>query len=269
MAAIDYSTITEVAGDEISQEQLERLCHRYYWAATYSAGKDVIEAACGTGPGLGYLATRVRSLRAGDFTTSILAVAQEHYGDRIDLRQFDAQAMPFADDSADIVILFEAIYYIPSVQRFLDECRRVLRVGGQVLIATANKDLYDFNPSPHSHTYFGVVELHRLFSENGFAAECFGYLSTRDVSARQRVLRPVKKLAVGLKLMPQTSEGKKWLKRFVFGSMIRMPVEIEEDMISYTPPAPLSPSSPDREHKVIYCVAKLLDQITRQRFANL
>ena len=50
--AIDYSTVTELAGDEITAEQLERLCHRYYWAGTFCAGKDVIEAACGTGPGL-------------------------------------------------------------------------------------------------------------------------------------------------------------------------------------------------------------------------
>ncbi|MCD6265910.1 MAG: BrnT family toxin [Deltaproteobacteria bacterium] len=32
------------------------------------------------------------------------------------------------------------------------DCVRVLRPGGKVLIATANKDLYDFNPSPHRIT---------------------------------------------------------------------------------------------------------------------
>ena len=79
---VDYSTITELAGDDISQEQLERLCHRYYWASAYCVGKDVVEAACGTGPGLGYLATSARSLRAGDFTPDILAIAQRHYGTR-------------------------------------------------------------------------------------------------------------------------------------------------------------------------------------------
>jgi ubiquinone/menaquinone biosynthesis C-methylase UbiE len=259
MVAIDYSTVTEVAGDEISQEQLERLCHRYYWAATYSVGKDVIEAACGTGPGLGYLATRGRSLRAGDFTPGILAIAQRHYGDRVDLRQFDAQAMPFADHSADVVILFEAIYYLPSAERFVDECRRVLRPGGQVLIATANKDLYDFNPSPYSHTYYGVTELHQLFAERGFTTEIFGYLSIRDVSLRQRILRPIKKLAIKLGLMPKTTSGKKWLKRLVFGTMSRMPAEIKEGIIPYTSPTPFASSGPDREHKVIYCAAKLPD----------
>lgn len=259
MAEIDYSTVTELAGDGISQEQLDRMCHRYYWAGPYCAGKDVIEAACGTGPGLGYLAKQARSLRGGDFTSAILAIAQRHYDTRLDLRQFDAQAMPFERHSADVVILYEAIYYLPVAERFIDECRRVLRPGGLVLIATANKDLYDFNPSPHSFTYYGVVELHQLFAACGFIAECFGYLSTRDVSLRQRILRPVKRLAVQLKLMPRTTSGKKWLKRLVFGSMVKMPTEIVDGMAPYTPPVPLAPSAPDLEHKVIYCVAKLPD----------
>jgi len=256
---IDYSTVTEIAGEEITLEQFERLCHRYYWAGTYCAGKDVIEAACGSGPGLGFLLGLAKSLRAGDYDGGILQIARQHYGDRVELRQFDAQDMPFEDHSADVVILFEAIYYLPSAERFVQECRRVLRKGGQVLIATANKDLYDFNPSPFSHTYYGVVELGQLFTGLGFAAECFGYLSVREVSLRQRVLRPVKRLAVSLGLVPKTMGSKKLLKRLVFGRMTTMPAEITEGMIAYRPPKPLALSEPDHEHKVIYCAATLQD----------
>jgi len=39
-----------------------------------------------------------------------------------------------------VIILFEAIYYIPDAEKFVEECARVLRLGGKVLIATANKD---------------------------------------------------------------------------------------------------------------------------------
>lgn len=259
MTSIDFSTVTELAGDEITAEQLNRLCHRYYWAGAFCAGKDAIEAACGTGPGLGYLSGLARSLRAGDYTPSILMLAKRHYGDRVDLRQFDAQAMPFPDGSADSIILFEALYYLPDAAQFVNECRRILRPGGYVLIATANKDLYDFNPSPHSYRYYGVVELQDLFGRSGFAVECFGYLSIHEVSLRQRVLRPVKKLAVRLGLIPGTNSGKKLLKRVVFGSMTKMPAEITADMIPFSPPKALAPNKPDREHKVIYCAARLPD----------
>ena len=47
----DYSTVTEVGGDDVSRAQVERLCHRYYWAGAYCLGKDVLEVACGTGAG--------------------------------------------------------------------------------------------------------------------------------------------------------------------------------------------------------------------------
>jgi ubiquinone/menaquinone biosynthesis C-methylase UbiE len=254
---IDYSTVTELAGDEISQEQLERLCHRYLWAGVYCSGKDVIEAACGTGPGIGYLAGIARSVRAGDYTENILQKAKNHYSNRVDLRQFDAQAMPYEDHCADVVLLFEAIYYLPSVDKFIAECKRVLRPGGQVLIATANKDLYDFNPSPYSHTYYGVVELYQLFSKHGCSAECFGYLSVAEVSVRQKLLRPVKKFATSFHLIPNTMAAKKLLKRAVFGSLTPMPNEVKEEMIKYRPPISLDLSQPDRKHKVIYCVASL------------
>ncbi|MFQ5597618.1 MAG: hypothetical protein ACE5GK_06155, partial [Nitrospiria bacterium] len=123
-------------------------------------------------------------------------------------------------------------------------------------IATANKDLYDFNPSPHSHRYFGVVELEKLFSEQRFSVECFGSAPVDAVSLRQRLLRPVKKLAVHSGLMPKTANGKKFLKKLVFGKLVTMPAEIEEGMVPYEPPVQLPLGRPDRRHKVIYCAAK-------------
>lgn len=254
--AEDFASVTELAGDEVSQEQIERLCHRYYWAGQYCGGKDVVEAACGTGQGLAYLASIARSLEAGDYSERILSIARGHYGDRIKLRQFDAQAMPFPDHSKDVIILFEAIYYLPDADQFVLECKRVLRPDGMVLIATANKDLYDFNPSPHSHRYYGVAELHELFAGHGFSVECFGYLPIDRVSFRQRILRPIKKAIVALGLMPKSMQGKKLLKRLVFGRLLPMPAEISSGMIHYQPPTALAVDASDRRHKVVYCAAQ-------------
>ena len=204
----DFVSVTEIAGDEVTQEQIDRLCNRYYWAGQYCVGKNVVEAACGTGQGLGYLSGIAKSLDAGDYSNEILSIAQRHYGDRVALRQFDAQKMPFEDKSKDVIILFEAIYYIPDAERFVRECLRVLRPGGKVLIATANKDLYDFNPSPYSYKYYGVVELNRLFSKYGFETEFFGDTPVDNISLRQRVLRPIKKLIVILGLCRSRWLGK-------------------------------------------------------------
>ena len=125
------------------------------------------------------------------------------------------------------------------------------------MIATANKDLYDFNPSPHTYKYYGVVELNELFKRHGFETEFFGDMPVGDVSMRQRVLRPLKKLAVMLGIMPKTTTGKKWLKRIVFGGLVEMPKEITAETSQYVEPDRISSEEANTSHKVIYCVASL------------
>lgn len=256
--AVEFSEVTELAGTEISVEQLDRMSHRYHWASPYCRGKDVVEVGCGSGQGLGLLSSVSRSLEAGDFSAKILSVPRAHYGTRVRLDEFDAQALPYGDASKDVVILFEAIYYVPDAARFVSECRRVLRPGGRVLIATANKDLTDFNPSPLSHRYYGTVELAELFRSVGFEVALYGYLASSAVSWRQRVLRPIKKLAVASGLMPKTMRGKRLLKRLVFGELVAMPAELPPRLEPTETPVPLATDQPDHVHKVIYCCATLM-----------
>jgi ubiquinone/menaquinone biosynthesis C-methylase UbiE len=251
-----FSEVTELAGTEISAEQLERMSHRYHWAALFCGQKDVLEVACGSGQGLGILGRVARTLEAGDFSAEILAIAQRHYSGRVKLQRFDAQELPFPDASKDVVILFEALYYVPDADRFVKECRRVLRKGGQVLIATANKDLSDFNPSPFSHRYYGAGDLAQLFGSSGFDCELFGYLPVGSVSWRQKLLRPVKRLAVALNLVPKTMAGKALLKRLVFGQLTPMPAELPQRSEPIAAPVRLA-AGPDRGHKVLYCCATL------------
>lgn len=252
--ARNFFTVTEMAGTAVSQEQIDRLVSRYFWAAHYCAGKDVVEAACGSGVGLGVLTSASRSLEAGDFSSGILAVVRKNYGSRINLYEFDAQEMPFKDCSKDVIILFEAIYYLPEPERFFRECARVLRPRGQVLISTANRDLWDFHPSPYSHRYFNMAELNDHFGRIGFECEAFGFQPITEAPLRQRILRPVKRIASSAGLMPRTMHGKRWLKRIIFGNEVAIPAEIDASTGKYVPPTPI-PCEIDRVHKVLYCAA--------------
>jgi SAM-dependent methyltransferase len=253
----DFADVTELAGTEISSEQLERMSHRYHWAAQYCQGKDVLEVGCGSGQGLGLLLQIAKSVEAGDYSETVLRIPREHYGDRLALREFDAQSLPYADGSKDVIILFETIYYVPDARRFVAECRRVLRPGGAVLIATANKDLPDFNPSPLSHKYYGAVELKELFAGAGFSANISGYFEVGKVSWRQRILRPIKRIVVRLGLMPKTMRGKQLLKRLVFGELVPMPAELELSNEPLRAISAVSAEHPDIAHKVLYCHAVL------------
>lgn len=253
----DFSDVTELAGEPITVEQLYRLHHRYFWASQFSASRDVVECACGSGPGLGMLNKVAASFAAGDVSPTMVAIARRHYRERIPVSQFDAQKLPWDDRSRDVILLFEALYYIPDAQKFVEQCVRVLRPGGDLLIVTANKDLWDFHPSPHAHRYFGVVELRDLLSRAGFDCQFFGFQDIGRTTLRQRLLRPLKRLAVMSGLMPQTMAGKRWLKRLVFGAPVPMPAEVDAGLYEFVPPVPVPGDRPDVRHKIIYCAARL------------
>ena len=254
-----FSNVTEMPGQEVSAEQLDRLCHRYVWAGTYCDGKDVLEAGCGPGPGLGHLAKCAKRLWAGDYAEEIVVEAHAHYRQRVALCQFDAQHLPFEDRSLDVVILFEALYYLRSPESFLRECRRVLRPGGRILLTSANKDLYDFTPSAYTHRYYGVIDLKTLLGSQGLSVDYFGHVAVNSVSIRQRLFRPAKAAASRLGLVPKTMAGKKLLKRIVFGRLLTLPAEIDEMMIDYVPPTRIPDNCADHRHKIIYCAARMDD----------
>jgi ubiquinone/menaquinone biosynthesis C-methylase UbiE len=252
----NFARISELSGDPISREQLERLHDRYLWAAGYCRDADVLEVACGSGPGLGHLAAVARSLVAGDLSDDILDLARRHYGDRVDVRRLDAENLPFAEASFDVVIVCEALYLLPRPDRFLIGARRILRPGGRLLIVSANKDLPGFQPCLYSHVYFGVVELDRHLRELEFTPQFFGGTPLPATSWRQRALRPFHGLASRLGVMPQTMRNKRFLRRVVFGPLMPMPAEIVAGEVPSRPPAPIPSDRPDREHKVIFCAAQ-------------
>ena len=254
-ATPDFTIVTEHGGEPVSAGQMARLQQRYGWAGSYCQDKDVLEAACGTGPGLGYLKAVSRRFVAGDLSAAVLAVAQQHYGTRIDLRPFDACSVPFEDASFDIVILFEALYYLPEIERFFTEAHRLLRPRGVLLLATANKDLFDFNPSPFSHRYYNPPELALILATAGFTSEFFGGSPISPPGFRSTVLRLAKKFAVACHLIPRSMRGKRLLKRLVFGKLVRMPRELTPDLLKSEPPVPISAKQPDHRFQVLYCAA--------------
>ena len=253
----DFIKVTEFPGEEVPYEQLLRLCHRYYWAAQFCKDKDIVEVACGSGFGLSYLSNFARSIEAGDYSDEIVEIARGITGSQINILQYDATNMPYEDSSKDVIIIFEAIYYLPKLDKFLNECKRVLKSSGKLLIVTANKDLYDFNPSPFSYSYLGVLELSKSLKAFSFSTKFYGFIDTELVSLRQKILRPLKKIAVRLNLIPNTMDGKRFLKRLVFGKMVTVPGQLGDGTTSYEDPEEISPGSSDHRHKVIYCIAQL------------
>jgi len=122
-----FATVTELPGHGATREQLSMMHTRYRMAAELSKDKDLLELACGPGVALGYLGKNARRVVGGDFDADLVGAAAEHYGTRYEVHQMDAQELPFDDSSFDVILLLEAIYYLPDAEAFVAEARRVLQ----------------------------------------------------------------------------------------------------------------------------------------------
>src|SRR5262245_47427298 len=105
------------------------------WACSQARG-DVLEIAVGTGRNLEHYSPGVK-LSAIEFSTEMLAIARHRAGKlgrEVDLREGDAQALDFADESFDSVVITLALCTIPDDRKAVQEAMRVLRPGGQLIL---------------------------------------------------------------------------------------------------------------------------------------
>lgn len=105
------------------------------WACSKVAG-DVLEVAVGTGLNLQHYPseTRVTGL---DLSQEMLDIARQRaaeMGRTVDLREGDAHALPFPDESFDTALCTYSLCNIPDPQLALSEMRRVLRSGGRLIL---------------------------------------------------------------------------------------------------------------------------------------
>lgn len=105
------------------------------WACSHARG-DVLEIAIGTGRNLAHYPAGTR-LTGIELSPEMLAIARRRaaeLGVDVDLRPGDAQALEFADDSFDTVIITLALCTIPDDRGAVREVHRVLRPGGRLVL---------------------------------------------------------------------------------------------------------------------------------------
>jgi len=254
----DYSTITELPGSKVVKLQFERTYSRYKFAALRCEGKDVLEVACGGGQGLGLLAEKANRVVGGDCERRNLDYAYKTYksNNNVEVVELDAHNLTFPGNSFDIILLYEAIYYLHSPKLFLSECRRVLKDGGELIVCSANKDWVNFNPSPYSCRYFSVPELKQLLSAVGFNSQFYGAFPDRCNSFIDKVRSLIKRTVVRLNMMPKTMKGKVLLKKLFYGNMVELPSRLVDGIANYEMPVDIPCDRVDTMHTAIYVVAK-------------
>jgi SAM-dependent methyltransferase len=97
------------------------------------AGKSLLDAGCGAGLALQRAAQRDAVVTGFDAAAGLLEVARGRLPEA-DLREADIEAIPFDDESFDVVTAFNSVQYASDPVAALGELGRVAKPGGQVVV---------------------------------------------------------------------------------------------------------------------------------------
>jgi ubiquinone/menaquinone biosynthesis C-methylase UbiE len=121
------------------------------------AGLRILEVACGRGGFVRQLAKVGARVAGCDFSSAALHAASTKLlvpgaPPLAALVQGDAQSLPFADNSFDVVVSCETIEHLPHVQSALNDMHRVTRPGGKLFLTT-----------PNYFNFMGLYEIYARF----------------------------------------------------------------------------------------------------------
>lgn len=134
--------------------------HRYIVAADLCHGKKVLDVASGEGYGSAFLATVAASVTGVDVSEETILFAQQKYSlDNLQYIQGSAAALPFEDNSFDVVVSFETIEHLTEQEAMMDELARVLRPEGLLIISSPDK--LEYTDVPQHENEYHVKELYR------------------------------------------------------------------------------------------------------------
>jgi len=252
----------EMPGRMLSMEEWQMICLRYHTIGQFVHEKQILEVGCGAGIGLDYLSTIAEKVIGGDLSEENIRCAHYHYGNKMDLLLLDAHRLPFEDESLDVVVAMEVIFYL-RFDEFLEECNRVLRKEGVLIFCLPNKDREDgFHESPLSNKYYSVPELYRLLREYQFDADFFGAFPvsryTMSYKIQNIMILNAGKVLDLLERLPKGKEFRRLLNKIILNKTLVLQSEIvEEDMktLENIQLQPLPCESPDFRHKIIYAIA--------------
>jgi len=141
-------------------------------------GERVLEVGCGTGALLAQIRERYPESRLSgiDPVPEMLAIARRRLPAEIELREGWAERLPYEDGHFDLVVSCNVYHYIRQPLEALAEMRRVLRVGGRLVItdwcddypACRICDWYLRLTSPAHYKMYSLRECQNLVEASGF-----------------------------------------------------------------------------------------------------
>jgi SAM-dependent methyltransferase len=135
--------------------------HRYHFAARWSAGKRVLDIACGEGYGSALLARGAAHVTGVDISPDAVKHARHAYAGvgNLEFREGSCTRIPLPDASVELAVSFETVEHIEAQEGFLEELARVLVPGGVLLLSCPNR--LEYSDKRGFANEFHVRELYR------------------------------------------------------------------------------------------------------------
>ncbi len=134
--------------DELGEKHYTKIAMKLLEAVDLQ-GKEVLDVGCGTGIlSLLSLEQGATKLVCGDLSEYMLnqcrqkITARGYSAAMIDFKQFDAEFLPFEDNSFDAVVSGMLLGLVPTQDRVVKEMARVLRPNGVVALSTHAPDCW-------------------------------------------------------------------------------------------------------------------------------
>jgi SAM-dependent methyltransferase len=105
-------------------------------------GKRVLDVGCGAGTDLVRFAKGGAIVSGVDISASAIALARQNFsqqGLQADLREADGEHLPYDDGTFDLVFAHGVVQYTPDSRALVNECRRVLKPGGEAVFQVYNR----------------------------------------------------------------------------------------------------------------------------------
>ena len=168
---------------------------------------DALDVGCGTGFLVFELAARGHRVTGVDFAPAMIAEARRKAADRaiaVRLEEADAEQLPFAPASFDLVISRHLLWTLPHPEAAIDEWIRVLRPGARLVVVDGQFDPSALIPpagSARSSQEYAAVgdqlpflggrsreEIERLLTAHGLGSVCSDPLHDLVAAQAQRMV---------------------------------------------------------------------------------
>lgn len=158
----EYSGERFVPGIEDKKLAIEHM-QRYRSISALVEGKKVIDIACGEGYGTAILAERASEIVGMDIDEGAVHRASEKYQkENLKYQIGNIASIPVEDHSVDVIVSFETIEHVSQKlqAQFLNECGRVLKEDGILIMSTPNKEVYS-----DKYNYFNEYHIHEFYHD--------------------------------------------------------------------------------------------------------